>query len=120
MPGCKFRDFDGITRPIERHGKTKGNAQDTLREAIRDRVLVDVSAEINANTTVNDLGNAWFAELQERDIPSADGTLRAYRDRLDKQVFPELGSLRIREVTVSRVDQVVKGSGRSTGRRWPR
>ncbi|MGW0518229.1 site-specific integrase [Crossiella sp. NPDC003009] len=112
---CKFRDFDGITRPIERHGKTKGKAQDALREAIRDRVLIDVSAEINANTTVKDLGNAWFAELKERDIPPAEGTLRAYRDRLDKQVFPELGALRIREVTVSRVDRVVKGVRKKHG-----
>ncbi|MBP2474039.1 integrase [Crossiella equi] len=105
---CKFRDFDGVTRPIERHAKTKGKARDALREAIRDRVLVDVSAEINANTTVKELGDAWFAELGQRDVPPAEGTLRAYRDRLDKQVFPALGALRVREVTVSRVDRVVK------------
>jgi len=36
------------------------------------------------------------------------GTGRAYRDRLDQQVIPAIGALRLREVTVSTVDHVIK------------
>src|SRR5689334_4858405 len=34
---CRFRDFDGVTRPVERTAATKGAAERALKEALRDR-----------------------------------------------------------------------------------
>jgi integrase len=38
------------------------------------------------------------------------GTSRAYRDRLDKQVVPALGALLVGEVTVARVDRLLRAT----------
>jgi hypothetical protein len=34
---CLFRDYDGITRPIERTRQTKAAAERALKEALHDR-----------------------------------------------------------------------------------
>jgi len=34
---CKFRDYDGQVRLVERTGKTELSAQNALKEALRDR-----------------------------------------------------------------------------------
>jgi hypothetical protein len=33
-----FRDYDGVTRAVERHGGTRGAAERSLAAALRDRV----------------------------------------------------------------------------------
>lgn len=43
------------------------------------------------------------------------GTAQTYRDRLDNQVLPALGGLRLREVSVSRVDRVLKATREHRG-----
>lgn len=110
---CYFRDYDGISRPVERHAETAGRARNRLREAIRDRDRPDAAVEITPDTLVNDLAEFWFEEIKERDL--SPNTLTAYRDRIDKQIAPALGALRIREVSVSRVDRLVKATKNSNG-----
>lgn len=56
------------------------------------------------------MAEAWFTEVDiavkvgER----SPGTGRLYRDRIDKQIVPAMGALRLREVTVARVDRLLR------------
>lgn len=50
-----FRDFDGVTRRVERSGRTETAAINALREALRDRVQGDGSADVTPNTRVGEL-----------------------------------------------------------------
>lgn len=93
------RDYDGRTRQLERNGPTKTAAESALKVAVRDRGRVGDYAEITPESRVKDIGESWFAAL--RDV--APTTRQAYRDRLDRQVIPGLGALRIRELTVGTV-----------------
>ncbi len=104
-----YRDYDGVTRRVERHGKTENAAKNRLKEALRDRGRVDANAEITADTKMSAIAEHWFSEFA---IAVSEGrrsptTARLYRDRLDNQVLPALGELRAREVSVSRVDRLV-------------
>jgi Phage integrase, N-terminal SAM-like domain len=98
-----YRDYNGVTRRVERHGRTKGGAERALRMALRDRVLVGAEAEITSDTKIAGLAETWFTEISAQD--RSPGTLRAYRDRLDGQIIPALGNLRVRELTTGVVDR---------------
>jgi integrase len=98
-----YRDYDGMIRRVERHGQTKGAAERALRLALRDRVYVGAEAEITPDTKIAGLAEAWFSEISAQD--RSPGTLRAYRDRLDRQIIPALGNLRVRELTTGIVDR---------------
>jgi len=95
-----YRDYDGMTRRVERHRQTKGAAERALRLALRDRMHAGAEAEITPDTKIAGLAETWFAEISAQD--RSPGTLRAYRDRLDRQIIPALGNLRVRELTTGR------------------
>jgi integrase len=88
---------------VEQHAKTKGGAEKRLRLALRDRMRVDSGAELTAESKVSVLAEAWFTEISTKD--RSPSTLQAYRDRLDRQVLPGLGNLRVRELTTGLVDR---------------
>jgi integrase len=105
-----FRDYDGQTRPVERVGKTEAAARNRLKEACRDRGRTDSAADITPDTTVAALAEAWFSEIQVA-VDTGDrspGTGKMYRDRIDNQVIPAIGAVRLREVRLSRVDKVLR------------
>lgn len=110
---CNYRDYDGVTRRVERHGATPNRAKNRLREAIRERHVLDSSEEITPDIAIRELVELWWEELTERDL--SPNTVEAYRDRLDKQILPALGSLRIREITVSRVDRLLRSTKQRHG-----
>jgi Phage integrase central domain len=58
---------------------------------------------LRIDTKIAVLAEVWFAEISGQD--RSPGTLRAYRDRLDRQVIPALGSLRVRELSTGMVDR---------------
>ncbi len=107
---CYFRDFDGQTRQVERMARTEAAARNRLKEACRDRGRTDAAADITPETTVAALAEEWFSEIRAA-VASGDrspGTGRHYRDRLDNQVIPAIGALRLREVRVSRIDRLLR------------
>src|SRR4029453_12999389 len=63
----RYRDYDGVTRRVERHGRTKGAAERALRMALRDRVHVGAGAEITPDTKIAGLAETWFAEISAQD-----------------------------------------------------
>lgn len=53
-----YRDFDGVTREVQRHGRTEAAAKRPLAEAVRDRHRSDAGAIIGPETRVDAL--SWL------------------------------------------------------------
>ncbi len=51
------------------------------------------------------LAEAWYAGLADL----SPVTMQAYRDRLDRQILPRLGRLRVRELSVGNLDRQLRG-----------
>jgi hypothetical protein len=99
------RGYDGRTRALERHGKTKAAAERALKAGLRDRAGEQVNGAISAESRVSVLAEAWYAGLADL----SPVTMQAYRDRLDRQILPRLGQLRIRELSVGNLDRHLRG-----------
>lgn len=102
---CLFRDFDGKVREIARRGRTPTEARNRLREAIRDRGSLGSRDEITGDTLVKDLAELWLAEVVAAD--RSPTTVQQYRYCLDRYVIPGLGDLRLRELSVGRLDRLL-------------
>jgi hypothetical protein len=55
-----FRDRDGVTRPVERSGRSAGAARTALGEAIRDRKAKSADGDLGAESTVAELLSVWW------------------------------------------------------------
>ena len=98
---CLFRDWDGVTRQVQRQEKTKGAAERALAVALRDRGQSGSGYVIAPETKVAVVAEKWFGDLEGK----SPSTMQAYRDRLDRQVLPALGGVRVRELSVGLVDR---------------
>lgn len=105
-----YRDYDGATRLVERSGKSRAAAEAALRLALRDRARVDAREGITADTRVSVLAEAWFANLD-----LAPTTMETYRARLDTQVLPSLGALRVRELSIGTLDRHLRVIAQKNG-----
>jgi integrase len=108
---CLYRDWDGVTRQVQRQAKTKGAAERALAVALRDRGRSGTGHGITPDTKVAVLAEKWFSELEGK----SPSTLQAYRDRLDRQVLPALGSVRVRELSVGLLDRHLAAVRASSG-----
>jgi integrase len=105
------RDPDGRTRAMGRTGGSKAAAERALKEAFRDRVDVHAGTDITAETRVRELAETWFASLEAQ----SPTTRQSYRNRVDKQILPALGDLRIRELSIGTVDRFLKTVSKRSG-----
>lgn len=99
----RFRDWDGVVRQVAKTGSTKGAAQRALSVALRDRGRATTASQITADTKIKDVAEVWFEEVKASD--RSPSTISAYRDRLDQQVLPALGAVKLRELTVGLIDR---------------
>lgn len=102
----RYRDYDGVTRHIERVGSSRTGAENNLKQALRDRTHVSTEGEITAQTKVSKLAELWLRDIDESD--RAIRTKIAYRDVWDRCLATSIGELRIGDVRVSGVDRVVR------------
>jgi integrase len=102
---CRFRDFDGRTRQIEAWGKTGAAAERALISALTDRAAPS-DDELTPETTLARLAAKWLAEVDEGAL--ATNTRQRYREVADDYVVAGLGSVRIREITVGRVEAFLR------------
>ncbi len=98
---CLYRDWDGVTRQVQRQAKTRGAAERALAVALRDRGRSGTGHEITPDTKMAVLAEKWFSDLEGK----SPSTMQAYRDRLDRQVLPALGNVRVRELSVGLLDR---------------
>jgi hypothetical protein len=110
------RDYDGRVRALERRAASKTAAERALKLALRDRAPTQARGEITGDSRVSALAEAWYAGLADL----SPITMQAYRDRLDRQILPRLGQLRVRELSVGTLDRHLRGiadqHGVATGR----
>jgi integrase len=103
---ANYRDFDGVTRRVQRFGPTKLAAENRLKEALRDRNRVALSGEITGDSRLRVVAEMWFRELEESD--RAMRTKITYRDAWRRLVEPAVGELRLSDLRVSTVDRVIR------------
>lgn len=110
----KFRDYDGKTRPVERRGKTKAVAERNLKKALTER-KGPRGDSLTPDSRFNEALALWLAKFQKMvDMGKrSPSSLDTYRSVLDRHVVKGLGELRIREMTVARIDAFLT-------RRWTR
>lgn len=103
---CLVRDYDGKVREIERSASSPAKAKARLREALRDRRRLDADAEVTPDTKIADVVRLWLVDLRA-EVAAGDkspGTGQLY-ETTARRITDGLGDLRVREVTVGRVDR---------------
>lgn len=113
---CRFRDFDGVTRSLERAGRSKAAAMAALQDEVRSRVGTP-AAPLRPHHTFERAAEVWLAKL---DAQVAEGTRAAttadtYRQRLRSVVLPAMGQWRLRECTVPQLDAFFTDLARTQG-----
>ncbi|GAA3657994.1 hypothetical protein GCM10022267_50160 [Lentzea roselyniae] len=101
-----YRDYDGVTRPVERTGKTENAARNRLKEALRDRARAVVGEEVTDSTKVSEVAEKYLAELDES--KKAARTKRTYRESWDRDLKGAVGSLMGREITTGTAERVLR------------
>lgn len=109
---ARFRDYDGVTRLVERSGVTGPKAENALKEALLERARL-VGDDITAETRLRVVAEEWFAD--EIQGAKAWNTERRYREVLDLMVLPGMGMLTLREATVARCDRFLQLTTTSHG-----
>ena len=107
---CRFRDYDGVTRSLERSGPSKTAASRSLQDEIRARTG-SPAAPLRPHHTFERAAERWLAKL---DAQLADGsrkvtTADTYRQRLRSVILPAIGQWRLRECTVPQLDGFFAG-----------
>ena len=87
----------------QKQGRTQAAAQRALVESLRDRQQFRQRRAHHARHRGRVLAKAWWSEIEQG--THSPGTPRNYRDRLDRQVIPSLGQLRVRELTTGAIDR---------------
>jgi integrase len=98
-----------VVRNVERTGQSSAVAEIALKAALRDRERAARDGEINNESTVRQLGELWLAEIDRavRLGKRSPSTAQQYHYRFDRHVRDGLGALRVRELSVSRLDRLV-------------
>ncbi|MPY83496.1 MAG: tyrosine-type recombinase/integrase [Actinophytocola sp.] len=102
---ANYKDFDGITRPVECMGSTETRAANRLRERLRDRVRRSGHGEIKPESKVADAAALWLGEVDDSD--RAARTKREYRGTWDRYLESAVGAVRLCDVRVSTVNRIV-------------
>jgi integrase len=111
-----YRDKDGVTRLVERAGRTPTLARNKLLAALQQRSGPNSRTDLTAESTFRQAAELWLSTV-EAAADAGDlspNTAQLYGLQWRNHVKPELGSLRLREVTTPRVDdflQEVRSAG---------
>ncbi|MFI6098703.1 tyrosine-type recombinase/integrase [Lentzea sp. NPDC051213] len=109
-----YRDYDGHTRPVQRRGKTKAEAERNLKKALAER-KAPAGDGLTPDSRFKEAAALWFGKFQALADAGkrSPGSVDTYRSILDRHVLPGLGELRIREMTVARIDAFLQALWRS-------
>ncbi len=108
-----YRDYDGVTRRVERYRESGAKAERALVEYLKNRARVSSDGEITAETKISEVCRIWFAEFKQQ--KKATSTVNTYDDALRLHVLPSVGALRVREVTVGVADRFLATVRDKTG-----
>lgn len=96
----KYRDYDGVTRPVKRHGSTKTKAINALKKALTERSTVRGNNEFSPEMKVGALWEKYRAELRrlvalKKKSPT---TVDQYEGQWQRNIEKAFAELRCREV----------------------
>ena len=97
---CRFRGLDGITRHIQKSGKSKTAARLALQEELRAQ-RGERTEMLRPESRFREAADIWMGKIRQR---RADSTADTYEHCLRKQVLPQLGELRLHECDVAQLD----------------
>lgn len=100
-----FRDYDGVTRPVERTGSTENAAKANLKRALQDRSR-SRQGSLTGDSKFKEAAELWFRSFEAKieGGARATGSGELYRRQLDNHVIPGLGAFHLYEVDTPRVD----------------
>ncbi|MFJ8818231.1 site-specific integrase [Amycolatopsis thermoflava] len=109
---CKYRDVDGVVRPVRCWADTKTGAENKLRERLRERQIG--TGLIKPDTKVVIVAEKWLDEFREQvALGQRSGTsLDTYEQRWLTLVKPRVEALRIDELNTGRVDRIIQDVNR--------
>lgn len=111
---ANYKDYDGVTRPVERVGESGAKATARLLECLRDRARRSSDGEIKPETKVAEAAKLWLKSVDESE--KAARTKREYRYTWDRYLEKPVGGLRLCDVRVSTVNRVITGVRDRVGR----
>ncbi len=97
---CRFRGLDGITRHIQKSGKSKTAARLALQDELRAQ-RGEHTEMLRPESRFCEAADIWMVKIRAR---RADSTADTYGHCLRKQVLPQLGELRLYECDVAQLD----------------
>lgn len=103
---ARFRDYDGRIRDVEATDVTAPAAIRALKARMRDRATPN-DDEITRETFVSKLAELWVDEIIAEERVTQQ-TIDRYRTSLRTAILPAIGSLRVREATVGRLDRLLR------------
>lgn len=101
---ARFRDHDGLLRPVTRWGRSEVEAGALLRVALRERACCG-DGEIGAGSRLAAATGVWLSEIDRSDL--AVSTRQLYRAAARLYLIPTLGSLRMHELRVSAIERAL-------------
>ncbi|WP_374935779.1 tyrosine-type recombinase/integrase [Microbacterium sp. CJ77] len=103
----RYRDEDGALRQVQASGRSRKAAEQRLKVLLTERSRPAVAGELTPDTPFADLAELWLDDL-DLEGRIAVKTRDLYEWNMRKLVLPAFGQLRLKEVTVSRVDRFLK------------
>lgn len=107
MAMARFRDLDGVTRPVRRYDKTKAAAERKLKKALAERAHRS-GPELTRESRFEDCARLWLHEVDRRNRGT---TWDRQRSKLNR-ILPAMGRLRLYECTTHRLDIFLEDLGR--------
>lgn len=102
---ARYRDFDGVTRPVERWGPSKAAATRKLREDMSQRATPR-GAGLTPDSRVAGLAEQFFADARTEGRVE-ERSLRQYERWWSCDLAPAIGEIRIREATPALLNSVI-------------
>lgn len=107
---CRFRDVHGVMCWLEQAGRSETAAAEALQDALAHR-LASPTPPLRAHHAFERAARMWLSQV---DAEAAAGiwtptTADLYRQRLRSIVLPAIGSWRLDECTVQRLDGFLRG-----------
>lgn len=103
---ARFRDSTGKTRHVSASGRSAAAAKRGLVGRLTTLVEGAQDGAVTGRTTVAQLGAVWLAERATKGC--RESTLTYYESGLERLVYPNLGNLRLSEVTRNGIAEFIE------------
>jgi integrase len=95
-----FRDYDGVTRTVKRHGPSETKAKAALKKALTERTSVISGSGFSPDMKVGALYEKWLAEIRRLadEGKRSPTTVDQYEGMWERRIKKAFSELRCREV----------------------